>query len=157
MIILAFSDSHGYTDNIEKAIKEETPVHAIFFCGDIARDADYIRRHYPHIPLYAVRGNNDYDCDDPYCLLPFLQNVQIYLTHGHKERVKFGCYALALRCEEKHCKLCIFGHTHVPVITEHNGITFVNPGSIGYSHGSYARIKLKNGTFTAQIKTVPHK
>ncbi len=154
MTALVFSDSHGYTDHIVKAIAQESKTDVILFCGDIARDADFIRDHYPHIPLYAVRGNNDYFCDDPYLLLPVLEGVKIYLTHGHRERVKFGYYALALACEEKECHLCLFGHTHTRDMIEHNGITFVNPGSIGYSQASYARLNLKDGAFSVEFKTV---
>ena len=154
MIVLAFSDSHGTTYSIDEAMDREKNVNAIVFCGDIARDADYIRETYPHIPLYAVRGNNDYFCTDPYLLLPELAGVRLYITHGHRERVKFGYHELVSQCRLKDSLLCIFGHTHIPVSEECDGVYLVNPGSIRSSRGTYARIELADGTFQAEIRCI---
>lgn len=154
MIVLAFSDSHGSTYSIDAAMEREQTVNAIVFCGDIARDADYIRTRYPNIPLYAVRGNNDYFCDDPYLLIPELAGVRVYVTHGHRERVKFGYHELVSQCRQKACRLCIFGHTHIPVSEEHDGVYLINPGSIRSSRGTYARIELADCAFHTEIRCV---
>ena len=150
MTILVFSDSHGSTYSIDTILEQEARVDSIIFCGDIARDADYIREYYPMIPLYAVRGNNDFYCDDPYLLMPELDGVRIYITHGHRERVKFGLHELAAHCRKNNCVLGLFGHTHSPFNAEVGGVQLVNPGSIRSSHGTYSRIKINHGSFTVE-------
>ncbi len=151
MTFLVFSDSHGSTYSMDTALELEPHVDGIVFCGDIARDADYLREQYPNIPLYAVRGNNDLFCEDPYLLITELDGVRTYITHGHKERVKFGYYELASLCSKHNCKLALFGHTHAPFQDSIAGVSLVNPGSIRSSHGSYARIITNGGNFSAEI------
>lgn len=151
MTFLVFSDSHGSTYSIDTAMEREAKVSGIIFCGDIARDADTIRERYPAIPLYAVCGNNDYFCSDPFLLIAELGGIRTYITHGHKERVKFGLYELASHCEQQNCRLALFGHTHTPCVEYIGEVCLVNPGSIRSSHGSYARIVVKNDDFSAEI------
>ena len=151
MKLLVFSDSHGTTYSIDAAVQQEGHADAVIFCGDIARDADYIRERYPNIALYAVRGNNDFFCDDPYVLMPEWEDIRIYITHGHRERVKFGLHELAQQCRQNHCRLALFGHTHAPFNGEVGGVHLVNPGSIRSSHGTYARIEINHGSISAEI------
>lgn len=154
MIVLVFSDSHGTTYSIDAAIEQEPIVNAIIFCGDIARDADYIRSQYPNISLYSVCGNNDFFCSDPFVIMPEIEGVRLYITHGHKERVKAGYYGLISCCKKHDCKLCVFGHTHIKFNEEIDGVHLLNPGSIRSSNGTYAKITISNGKFDAEIKSV---
>lgn len=154
MIVLAFSDSHGTTYSIDAAIAQEPVVNAIIFCGDIAKDADYIRSTYPNIPLYSVCGNNDFFCSDPFITMPEFDDVKLYITHGHKERVKAGYYELISRCHKYNCALCVFGHTHQTLDEEIDEIHLINPGSIRSSNGTYAKITISGGDFTTEIKSV---
>lgn len=154
MILVALSDSHGSTYSIDAALEQENKIDALVFCGDVASDADYIRTQHPHIPLYAVRGNNDFFCDDPFCMLPVIGGIRLYITHGHKERVKFGCYELLMAAKAKDAKLVLFGHTHAVFNEEIDGVRLINPGSIHSSRGSYARIEIINDKISSEIKTI---
>ncbi|UTC68072.1 MULTISPECIES: metallophosphoesterase [unclassified Treponema] len=54
---------------------------------------------------------------------------KILLTHGHEFYVDFELNTLSNFAVKHSCQVCIFGHTHVPMIKEVNGMFFINPGS----------------------------
>lgn len=62
--VLVFSDSHGYNMAMAYAIEREKP-DAVIHLGDHTDDADDIRRAFPALTIYNVRGNNDFDPDVP--------------------------------------------------------------------------------------------
>ena len=64
MKVLVFSDSHGYNMSMAYAIEREKP-DAVLHLGDHTDDADDIRRAFPALTIYHVRGNNDFDMDVP--------------------------------------------------------------------------------------------
>ena len=70
MKVLLVSDTHGYEDNLEKALELEKPQ---FLChmGDVEGSEDYIRAM-ADCPLAMVAGNNDFF--SWVLLLYFLQN-----------------------------------------------------------------------------------
>ena len=74
MKILVFADSHGRSAGMFYAIENEKP-DAVIHLGDYTGDADELERAYRAIPVYRVRGNNDYDPDIP------LHKAQQYLLH----------------------------------------------------------------------------
>ena len=59
------------------------------------------------------------------------------MTHGNDYHVYSGYDELIEACKENKCHICFHGHTHVPTIQVHEGITFVNPGSAMINRGSY--------------------
>lgn len=83
-------------------------------------------------PVTAVHGNTDgFDLRHR---LPEVQRLtlagwRIVLTHGHQ----FGRIPTptVLGGAFPDADLVIFGHTHQPLVGEHQGIRFVNPGSCG--------------------------
>ena len=86
MKVLVFSDSHGYNMSMAYAIEREKP-DAVLHLGDHTDDADDIRRAFPALTIYHVRGNNDFDMDVPLFAVVTVGGVRMYLTHGHRERV----------------------------------------------------------------------
>lgn len=66
-----------------------------------------------------------------FCEIIFLEvcRKKILLTHGHEFYVDFELDTLLNFLQEQSCSLGVFGHTHVPLIEEVNGIFLVNPGS----------------------------
>ncbi|UTC65540.1 metallophosphoesterase [Treponema sp. OMZ 788] len=54
---------------------------------------------------------------------------KILLTHGHEFYVDFELNTLLNFAHQQSCSVAAFGHTHVPLIKEVNGIFLVNPGS----------------------------
>lgn len=146
MKLLVVSDSHGYTAQIYKAIEREQP-QAVLHLGDHYKDAAELRYAYPQLPVYAIRGNNDWQGDDTACIC--LAGVQIYMTHGHLERCHGSSVGkLPMIATEKNCKLALYGHTHRMQLQTVCGVTIVNPGSTSRPRGGcagYAVITLTDG------------
>jgi len=96
----------------------------------------------PHIPLIAVRGNNEYFCMRPYMMLQEICGHKIYITHGHKEHVRNELDTLAAKADACACKLALFGHTHQQTDCTKNGVRLVNPGALSGVYGSYALLQV---------------
>lgn len=81
--------------------------------------------------ILCVRGNCDSEVDQMMLKFPIMADYAvllydekvIYLTHGHK-----SCDELSMPLSKG--DIILSGHTHVPVCTERNGITYMNPGSV---------------------------
>ena len=145
--MLVFSDSHGRLLGIYDAIEREKP-DAVVHLGDYTDDAAELQRAYPLLPIYSVRGNNDFYTDAPLCAVILPDNVPLYLTHGHKERVSMlACGLVPRRAREEGCGFAFFGHTHRMMAERIDGVFVCNPGSISLPRGgpaSYARLTIEN-------------
>ena len=155
MKILVFSHSHGRTVDIYDAIEREQP-DGVIHLGDCTEDVRDLRRAYAYssMPIYAVRGNNDFDSEFPMYIVMTLGGVRMYLTHGHRERV-YGMSAgqLPHRATENDCILAMFGHTHRLFLEQMDGIMVFNPGSISLPRGgkkSYGRLTIEPDGFTIE-------
>jgi len=79
----------------------------------------------------AVRGNCDSEVDQmmlhfpitaDYTLLPLRNNHLAFITHGH-------LYNIHNMPQISKGDLLIHGHTHINTVEDHDGITYINPGS----------------------------
>jgi len=146
MKILVVSDSHLYHDYLDQVTKKyQNEVDLMVHCGDSS-----LPLHDKVIQLYdiAVLGNHDYD---PYPQYTVYQNICV--THGHLYHVYEGYGHLIQLCHQNHCQICFHGHTHVPTYQIHEGIHFINPGSLmmnrgSYGFGTYAIVNIDKGKMT---------
>lgn len=131
MKILVISDSHLYEDYLKKVTDEyHNKVNLMIHCGDSSLPQNNeIMRQYD----ITVLGNHDYDAYPQYDIYH-----NICVTHGHLFHVYGGYNELIKLCQENHCQICFHGHTHVPTHQIHQGIHFINPGSLMMNRGSYA-------------------
>lgn len=159
MKLLVFADSHGRTIDIYDAIEREQP-DGVIHLGDYTEDVRELRRAYACsvMPIYAVRGNNDYDSDFPMNIVMTLGGVPMYLSHGHRERVSgMSPGVMAERARQNGCKLAMFGHTHRLFLEMRDGVMVFNPGSISLPRGgkrSYGRVTVENGEFQIEPVTL---
>lgn len=127
-----FSDSHGDCAALCDLLKSMGHIDAACFLGDVASDADYLRKalsDMPHQPvLYAVRGNNDFASLLPDQLLIELAGRRIWMEHGHRCP---SLTTLSLRAREQRAQIALFGHTHQPFCGYDHGVLLLNPGSAG--------------------------
>ena len=63
--------------------------------------------------------------------LTLVDNHIIMCTHGHLYGVKTGLTALSYAADEIGADIVLYGHTHIPDITNYNNKWFINPGSLG--------------------------
>lgn len=128
MKILVVSDTHGRMDNVIKYIVENKIKHVIHL-GDCVDDAEKIQEK-TEVDLYYIRGNCDfYSTSIPEELILSFGNKRIFCTHGHKYGVKYTMDKLKTKAREVEADMALFGHTHVLVMEEIDGIVYFNPGS----------------------------
>lgn len=153
--IIIFSDTHGYTDSCIRIIQQAGKIDAVIHAGDCTSDAEDLSYIFPEIPVYFVAGNNDFFTKAPEHITVVVDGVKIYVTHGHKERVKYESSYSTLRkqAEKANADLAVFGHTHIPYTSYDNGIILLNPGSTRFSH-TYAEAKIDNGKIYVGIKEI---
>ena len=154
MLLAVFSDSHGSPDAMRRAVETRRPDHIVFL-GDGFRDAERLGQEFPHIPLLLLRGNCDWNVVDAKESALFeLAGVRIFAAHGHRHGVKMELDAFANSVHFSGAGLGLYGHTHIPRITETHGLTLMNPGSVGsHDSPSYGLVWLENGAFRCELVT----
>ncbi len=134
MKLLITSDVHGDQEMLVEVIKRHQGIDYHLNAGDMCMDMNRLERYH----IVSVKGNNDFGSDLPYFRLLELNGLKVLLTHGHLEHVKFGMERLKLKAKMMKAEVCIFGHTHQRYMMVDDGILFINPGSLGDYHRSYA-------------------
>lgn len=140
MKLAVFSDSHGYTVKMMKAIEAISP-DLIIHLGDGGVDVEKIEKQFPLLPLKAVKGNCDFSSRLPETDLFTVSGVKIFLTHGHLFGVKNGTEALISKAEKLGADIVMYGHTHVASYFKNGNTHVLNPGSCSFSTApSYAEV-----------------
>lgn len=152
MKILVLSDSHSSLSFMRRCIDSVNP-DCIIHLGDYFDDAGAMKEEYPHIPLLQVPGNCDcYRCPPGYpeILTQCLGGVNLYLTHGHRHRVKQYLGLLLRDARASRADAVLYGHTHIPDChQEEDGLWVLNPGSCGYYGGSAGLIETINNKISS--------
>ena len=150
MKILVLSDSHAGLSFMRRCI-EATQPDAIIHLGDYYQDGQTMAEEYPHIPIYQVPGNCDLHrgyIPDPEIRLVDLGGVRLYLTHGHRHGVKQGLFALVRDARAVGAQAVLFGHTHLAVCRQDDGLWILNPGAGGSWGGSVGILVIERGRIT---------
>lgn len=157
-MLLAFGDSHRHPvvlEEMAEIIRREQP-QLFVHTGDNYADFQRLLRK-TKVPGYGVRGNCDYGliAGAPEELVFDYQGYNIFLTHGHQYGAKHSLALLLQRTRDLGADVVIFGHSHMPMVQEEQGILLVNPGSIplprGGSDSGYAKIYVKNNKLQGQL------
>lgn len=150
--ILIFSDTHGYIDDCISIINSTDIVSAVIHAGDYTRDAEDLISIFPNIPVYYVKGNNDFYTSAPmnFTLKAGVKNI--FITHGHEYHVKYEAdyRTLAEKAKEAGADLAIFGHTHIPYTAYTGKLTLLNPGSVRFSK-TYAIAEIDGNNLKTKI------
>ncbi len=156
MKFLVISDTHG---DIKKAIaiyENYTDIDAIIHLGDTKKDADELS-HLIGTDVISVKGNmdNGYRTDDAFKTID-TECGRLLITHGHMQNVKSSLTNLIYLAEEHSCIAALFGHTHIAVCENINGLYLINPGSLTYpvpgATASYALVTTSEKGINAEIK-----
>lgn len=156
MKCLCFSDSHGSTLGIRRALDMHRDAEVVFFLGDGL--SDFENFIYDNTKAYfAVRGNWDTSGVLGNSIAKSVDSItlggyRITFTHGNYYGVKYGLDGVIRLAEESSSDIILFGHTHQPlekyIPTDEGGIYLFNPGSIGGGFGirpSYGIINITDG------------
>lgn len=153
MKCLCFSDSHGSTAGMRRALSMHPDAEVVFFLGDGLSDAENFIYDRSRMWI-AVRGNWDVNGILGDSMVKktdsiTLMGYRIFLTHGDLYGVKYGLDGITRLAVDHNADLVLFGHTHSMlekyISTEDGGFYLFNPGSIGGGFGikpSYGVINL---------------
>ena len=131
MKALVLSDSHGDTDTLSNILRAN--IHAVqhvIHLGDGCGDMALFSCRYPDMPFHVVAGNCDCAPAFPEKRIVEIGSKKIFITHGHRYGVKMSYDRICYAAREVGADVCLFGHTHMPVAFEHEGIKFMNPGAV---------------------------
>ncbi len=129
--LIVASDSHGSAVTLQGVLDKERDADALIYLGDGVRDLETACGPFPRLRVYAVRGNCDLAAPEPPEGLAPFDGVNVLYTHGHLYGVKGGLERYWYAARERGARLALFGHTHIPVCEESDGVTLFNPGSVG--------------------------
>jgi putative phosphoesterase len=128
-----------------------TGVDAIVHAGDVVSQ-EFLEKLKKIAPVYAVLGNNDLGLNLPEKLELSWQGVRLAMIHdsgnskGRHQR---------LRELFPETDVVVFGHSHIPMIEEHDGFTIFNPGSATdrrrQPRHTMGLLHLEQGTYKAEI------
>ena len=151
MRILVFSDTHGIIEPCIRAIHKSGKVDLILHAGDTSTDAEDLSYIFPEIPIRYVPGNCEISRLNTVDLID-IDDKKIFLTHGHLFNVKNepSYTTLINKAKDEKATICIFGHTHKPILDNIGTFMLLNPGSVKFGN-TYGVIEIENGVAKACI------
>lgn len=153
MRIGVISDTHGDQVAIRQILKSATHIDMWLHAGDCSQDAEYLAGLIT-IPVIAVKGNCDGHVAASLDEVVTIAGQKVWITHGHRYGVKRGIQELVQISKENAIQIVIYGHTHIPDNSWHDGIFIFNPGSANCCYGSrgtYGIIEIHNTQILGNI------
>jgi putative phosphoesterase len=130
MRVLIVSDNHGEEGIVQSALEHNG--------GDLnlhLGDSEFTFENGELQKFNTVRGNVDEDSRFP--VESHDEDTNIFLTHGHLYNIKPDREVLSERALEFEAKYALYGHSHVALTENINGIYCINPGSISQPKGEW--------------------
>ncbi len=135
------SDTHGLLR--PSVVEAFADVDMILHAGDVG-DPDIISDLETLAPLIAVRGNMDYGNWAE--RLPVVQSIQV---DNHFILLIHDVGWIDRDIDLSNYQVVINGHTHRPLIENHNQLVYFNPGSAGHRRRQYpisvGKLTVRNG------------
>ncbi len=128
MRIALVSDTHGQLHAVQQTLATGDAIDLLLHAGDHYADGLKLGQIL-RVNVKAVTGNCDLMVAGPEEEIFRARDRRILLTHGHLFRVKRTYHPLIRRAVELAVDVVVFGHTHLPIIFQEQGILFINPGS----------------------------
>lgn len=142
-----FSDSHGDLAALERAVNHAGKLDLAIHCGDYYEDIVKVLAG-TDLAYEGVCGNVDVVRHAPAEQLLEIGGLSIFVSHGHHFDVKYDLNRLFYKGLEVKADICLFGHTHVSLIIEKEGLILMNPGSVtrpkGHHKPSYGLIEIEH-------------
>ena len=148
------SDTHGLIrPGVHAAL---TGVELILHVGDVGGSAilDELRLI---APVKAVLGNTDPPGEPGLAEEIVLEvgGLRVHVSHGHE----VGSPTPAKLAVRYDADVVVYGHTHRPLVTQHDGRLFVNPGAAGAKRfnisPSVGKLTIANGKAEIEIIDIP--
>lgn len=152
MRILVVSDTHGNESMLFKAHQQAGVIDAVIHTGDGELDALLLEETLGGTVL-RVAGNCDQNSTAPRELLVTLAGKRLLITHGDLYKVKSGLDQLVTHGKETGVDLILYGHTHLALAEQREGIQLLNPGTLWgqASFLSYGILEISPHQITATV------
>lgn len=149
MKVLVVSDTHGRDESLEMAVALEQPFDYLIHCGDV-EGREFFIEALAECPCTIVAGNNDFFSELPREEEFFVGGSHIFITHGHYYYVSMNENRLKEEAKGRGVDIAMYGHTHRPALSQEDGVTILNPGSIAYPRqtgrkASYMIMEVQDG------------
>ncbi len=144
MKLLILSDSHSNIDALTQAINSEPDASVVIHLGDGEADIKKVKAKFPKKEFIQVKGNCDFGSQLPLVAEYSICGKRIMATHGHIFNVKSQLSSIYFAAKDKNADILLFGHTHVPFITQEDNLHIMNPGSLYSKTPSYGIINIEN-------------
>ncbi len=156
MRLIILADTHNNYPLAIRAIDAIGKADRIIHLGDTLVDAGFIEIALSR-ELIKVPGNCDADAALPRELLQVFDQQRFLITHGDRYLVKTGLGRLAQKAAKEQVQVVLYGHTHLPAITERDGILYINPGSLKVEAATptLALVTVSQGKVAAEIIKIP--
>lgn len=128
MRIAVVSDTHGGKNSIELIKNYIKNSDVLIHLGDNIADLNSIKEGFDG-KVFGVSGNCDYSSIFPTEQIIDIGKKKIFITHGHNYGVKYGIDRIFYKAKELGVDAVLFGHTHIKMVYEEDGLWIINPGS----------------------------
>ena len=154
IVVGLISDTHGLVrPEVHQALHG---VDLILHAGDVGGD-EILDELAIIAPVQAVFGNTDAPGNPrlPAAIDIEVGGLKVHVSHGHELGVPKPEKLLVRYAAD----VIVYGHTHVPVVTEADGRLVVNPGAAGAARfelkPSVAILEISNGVPSVRIVALP--
>jgi putative phosphoesterase len=153
-VVGLISDTHGLMrPGVHAAL---TGVELILHAGDVG-GSEILDELRLIAPVRAVLGNTDPPGESGLAEEIVLEvgGLRLHVSHGHE----VGSPTPAKLAERYDADVVVYGHTHRPLVTQHDGRLFVNPGAAGAKRfnisPSVGKLTIANGKAEIEIIDIP--
>ncbi|MCL2230552.1 MAG: metallophosphoesterase [Treponema sp.] len=137
--LLVFSDTHGCVPELKAVLKwacdyipPNGSICAVACCGDGLSDIPKAANESGFFSDWKiVCGNNDYDVQAPESIIFDINEHIFFMSHGHRYGLYGGYHTFLSAAKNMNADAALFGHSHIPFYKVIDGISLVNPGSLG--------------------------
>lgn len=132
MKVVIFSDVHGHKEIMERIVDYNPDADYILSLGDSELPYSELQKH----DIICVKGNYPFDAGHVYDYVLEIAGKKIFMTHGHKHKVRQGEDILIKKAIEEEFDIILYGHTHIASVNYKSGKWIFNPGSCYRSRNS---------------------
>lgn len=136
MMIAIASDTHLDVTELHAAALLAEQADLILHAGDEVSDAKWLASQVA-TPVLGVAGNWDRPSDTFPIERIVEATIPVYLTHGHRLRVKESPDHVADRARKLGANIAIYGHTHILDAQVIDDVLVLNPGSLSQPRGRF--------------------
>lgn len=158
MRIVIMADSHGDCKTVERIVEAHRMDADLFLhLGDGVAEFCRVMEQYPQKKSLYVVGNHE---DETFHWNHFESTVmnacghRIFVTHGDKLHAKLDTLELKYMGKMNGADMVLFGHTHIALDEERDGVRLINPGALNYPRdgsASYAVIDFSESGIKVQF------